>query len=219
MIRFSNNADFPVMREIWDACFPEDKAFADIFFSKIYSKALVYEQDGMVTSMLHLLPYTRSDGADVTYIYGVGTLPEYRRRGHSAALINETLNTFDVCILIPGEPWLFGFYEKFGFKTVFYKYEFTAPPLENARKATLDDIPTLNRIYRSAVEPRIERTDEHWCNYLSEILVFDEGYVILSNKCIIEAFGVGMSSAMTNKPYGMANKWINKNTYLGAMYD
>lgn len=219
MVRFSNNADFPAMRKIWDACFPEDTAFAETFFNRIYREALVFEQDGKVTAMLHLLPFTRSDGIPVTYIYAVGTLPDYRRLGQSAALIKKALNMYDTCILIPGEPWLFGFYEKFGFRTAFFRHKFTTPPYENARKALIDDIPMLNRIYQEAVEPRLERDTEHWTNYLCDIMVFDEGYAILLNKCVIEAFGHGMSSVMTEIPYGMASKWIGKNTYLGAMYD
>lgn len=219
MVRFSDNTDFPAMRKIWDACFPDDKAFAETFFNSIYRKALVFEQNGNVTAMLHLLPFTRSDGVPVTYIYAVGTLPEYRKLGQSAALIKEALSICDTCILIPGEPWLFGFYEKFGFRTVFFRHKFTTPPLEKSRKATADDIPMLNSIYCEAVEPRLERDPEHWNNYLNEIMVFDKGYAILSNKCVIEAFGIGMSSVMTDLPYGMANKWIGENTYLGAMYD
>jgi len=219
MIRFSTHSDIPAMRKIWDACFPGDEGYADFFFKTLYNKALVFEQDCTVTSMLHLLPFKRDDGAAITYIYGVGTLPEYRRRGQSAALITAALNDNDICILIPAEDWLFGFYEKFGFKTVFYKHEFTTPPLETGRNATLDDIPILNAIYRNAITPRVERTDEHWSHYLENILVFDEAYAIMSKKCVIEAFGRDTSSSLTNKPFGMANQWPSGNAYLEAMYN
>ncbi|MCL2081201.1 MAG: GNAT family N-acetyltransferase [Oscillospiraceae bacterium] len=219
MIRYSQPADMPAMRGIWDACFPEDRAFAGFFFKNLYGRALVFETGGQVTSMLHLLPFKRGDGADVTYIYGVGTLPEYRRRGQSAALINAALSGGGCCILIPAEPWLFGFYEKFGFKTVFYKYEFKTPPLDRARRANPSDIPMLNAVYRAAVSPRVERTDTHWSHYLDDILVFDGGYAILSNKCVIEAFGTDVSSAMTEIPFGMATAWPAEKAYLNAMYN
>jgi GNAT superfamily N-acetyltransferase len=219
MVRYSNPTDIPDMRKIWDACFPDDRNFADFFFKILYNKAIVFERDNTVTGMLHLLPFTRDDGAPVTYIYGVGTLPDYRRQGQSAALISAALNESGICILIPAESWLFRFYEKFGFKTVFYKHVFTTPPLEIGRRATLNDIPKLNTIYRASVTPRIERTDSHWKNYLRNILVFDEAYVILSNKCVIEAFGRDMSSTMTNNPFGMANKWTSERAYLEAMYN
>ena len=219
MIRRSQPADVPAMRGIWDACFPGDRAFADFFFKKLYGKALVFESDGKVTSMLHLLPFKRGDGADVTYIYGVGTLPEYRRRGQSAALINAALSGGGACILIPAEPWLFGFYAKFGFKPVFYKHNFKTPPLDRARKAVRSDIPALDKIYRAAVSPRVEREEAHWVHYLGHIIVFNDGYAILSDKCVIEAFGAGMSSVMTDIPFGMATAWPSEKAYLNAMYN
>jgi GNAT superfamily N-acetyltransferase len=219
MVRYSTSADIPAMRIIWDECFPEDKGFADFFFSELYNKALVFEEKDNVTGMLHLLPFMRDDGAPVTYIYGVGTLPEYRRRGQSAALITAALNDNDICVLIPAEPWLFGFYEKFGFKTVFFKNEFKTPPLELGRKATSCDIPMLNSIYCDSVTPRIERTNAHWSHYLRDILVFDDAYAILSKKCVIEAFGREMSSTMTDKPFGMATDWITEKAYLNVMYN
>ena len=221
MIRYAKADDLPALRFIWNACFPADVGFGVFFFSELYKpeQSLVFD-DGKVTSMLHMLPFTRSDGKPVTYIYGVGTLPEYRRRGQSAALIKEALRVNDICFLIPQEKWLFGFYEQFGFKTTFYKREFSAAGLEEARRAGNGDIPLLNKYYQDALDVRVERSSKHWENMLENgIFMLDGGYAIVDGNIALEAFGPATSSKMTGKPFGMANQWAGESAYLNFMYN
>ncbi|MCL1821128.1 MAG: GNAT family N-acetyltransferase [Oscillospiraceae bacterium] len=218
MVRYARDDDIPAMKMIWNACFPRDIEYGEFFFRELYSKAVLFEQDGKVTGMLHMLPFTRDDGESVTYIYGVSVLPEHRGNGQSAALIKEVLRTNTICVLIPAEPWLFGFYGNFGFKTVFFRHNFTTPPLNTARKAKKADIPFLRDIYAKSVTPRLERTDRHWEHYLNDVFIFSGGYAVISGERVIEAFGDGMSPTMTNIPYGMATGWKEK-SYLGLMYD
>lgn len=223
MIRLANTGDMETLRGIWNACFVGEEGFGVFFFSELYKpeQTLVYEKpDGTVTSMLHMLPYTRGDGEPVTYVYGVGTLPEYRRRGHSAAVIREALRINGVCFLIPQEPWLFGFYEQFGFKTVFYKREFRVNGPENARRAVSDDIPRLNEYYSTAIDNSVKRTPTHWSHILqNKTLIWNGGYAIYDGESITEAFGVGTSSEMTNISFGMATEWTDEKAYLNLMYN
>lgn len=223
MTRFAGAGDLPALRTVWDACFPGDTAFGGFFFSELYKpeQALVFQQDDRVTGMLHMLPFKRNDGADAAYIYGVGTLPEYRRRGQSAALITEAARLNDVCFLIPQEERLFGFYERFGFKTVFYTRGFHADVPANARRAGIEDIPLLDGIYRDAVDVRVERSARHWSHIIDDggIFMWDGGYAVISDGEITEAFGAGTASEITGKPLGMANKWPVGSAYLNFMYN
>jgi GNAT superfamily N-acetyltransferase len=211
------------LRDIWDVCFPGDTAFGDFFFSELYKpeQALVFQCEDSITSMLHMLPFKRGDGEDTAYIYGVGTLPEYRRQGQSAALIKEAMRLNPTCFLIPQEEWLYGFYEQFGFKTVFYEYDFNAEIPASARLANVEDIPAMNAIYQSAVDVRVERSGQHWGHILNGggVFIWDGGYAIAENAIVTEAFGTHTSSKVTGKPLGMANKWQTDNSYLNFMYN
>lgn len=69
--------------------------------------------------MLHLLPFESQLGR-TTYIYGVATAPEFRRRGLAGKLMGEAMRLIadrgdDAALLIPSEEWLRGFYAPYGF--------------------------------------------------------------------------------------------------------
>lgn len=56
-----------------------------------------------------------------TYIYGVATAPEFRRRGLAGKLMREAMRLIgeqgdEAAFLIPSEEWLHGFYAKYGFE-------------------------------------------------------------------------------------------------------
>lgn len=82
---------------------------------------LSVEREGRLAAMLHLLPFD-SEAGPVDYIYGVATAAEYRNRGLASQLLREALRQTDargataLLIPTPGEPWLRGFYGRFGFE-------------------------------------------------------------------------------------------------------
>ena len=68
---------------------------------------------------IHLLPFESQLGR-TTYIYGVATAPEFRRRGLAGKLMGEAMRLIadrgdDAALLIPSEEWLRGFYAPYGF--------------------------------------------------------------------------------------------------------
>ena len=70
--------------------------------------------------MLHLVPFESELGRS-TYIYGVATAPEFRRRGLAGKLMREAMRLIgeqgdEAAFLIPSEEWLHGFYAKYGFE-------------------------------------------------------------------------------------------------------
>jgi predicted acetyltransferase len=66
--------------------------------------------------MLNRMPFIVC-GLLAQYLYGIATVPEYRGRGYAGKLIAEALQSpkYEIAALIPENPSLIGFYERFGF--------------------------------------------------------------------------------------------------------
>ncbi len=110
-------------KELWTAAFGDDEAFIDSFLIRHYSRQrmLTVQAGGRLAAMLHLVPF-RSALGRTTYIYGVATAPEFRRRGVASELLERALRLIDergddaaVLIPAPGREWLRSFYARFGF--------------------------------------------------------------------------------------------------------
>lgn len=115
---------------LWRACFTDTDEFIRLFFDEIYREenALVIEQQGQIVAALHLLPYTmllHEKEFPVSYIYGVGTLPNERGKGLMRQLMHEAetelkRRNIPLALLIPAEDWLFDIYRKYGYKEGFF---------------------------------------------------------------------------------------------------
>jgi predicted acetyltransferase len=118
-------------RSLWKAVFGDTDEFMDLYFGQKYRHELnvFHEEDGHVVSALQCLPYTMTYGHDeleVSYVSGVCTREDLRNRGLMSNLLDEAhRHIFDMgavfSFLIPAEPWLFGYYERFGYNTLFYE--------------------------------------------------------------------------------------------------
>lgn len=114
--------DEQACKELWQTCFGDDDQFLDSFLIRHYSRQrmLTAECDGRLAAMLHLVPF-ESELGRTTYVYGVATHPDFRRRGHAAQLMREAMRIIqergdDAALLIPSVEWLHGFYNQFGFQ-------------------------------------------------------------------------------------------------------
>lgn len=126
------------IRELWQLCFHDDEQFVDLLFGHLYrdENALCFEERGVLTSALQMLPYRMTYGEsvlEVSYISGAATRPEYRNRGLMGRLLRESFETMrsraiPLSALIPAEPWLYGYYATKGYAPVFFRREshFTA---------------------------------------------------------------------------------------------
>jgi predicted acetyltransferase len=121
--------------DCWKTAFPNDsEAFVNFYFEKKYKNenTLLYFKDDLAAS-LQMLPYKMSyykHRINTAYISGAMTLPQYRNRGLMGNLLihafGEMRKRGDILTtLIPQEPWLIGFYKKFGY-TPCFEYELTA---------------------------------------------------------------------------------------------
>ena len=100
-------------KELWTAAFGDDEQFVDSFLMRYYSRRrmLTAECEGRTAAMLHMLPFESELGRS-TYIYGVATAPEFRRRGLAGKLIREAMRLIGKTASISGRatprktgPW------------------------------------------------------------------------------------------------------------------
>lgn len=116
--------------DLWQACFGDSDEFVQLYFSTKYTEenSVLYVENERVLSALQMLPYSMSCwGRELhtSYISGASTWPEVRGRGLMRALLTKAFDimrsrNIHLSTLIPAEPWLFDFYKKAGYGTVFY---------------------------------------------------------------------------------------------------
>ena len=80
--------------QLWRCCFEDSEDFIHRFFSQVYQdqNAWTLEKDGQIVCAMQLLPYTINyygQSIPATYIYGVCTHPDYRRRGYMHQLLEQ----------------------------------------------------------------------------------------------------------------------------------
>jgi len=183
-IRPSRPEDARALREIWNASFPGDEAFADWFLSSAHrpENALVWEDGGRPRAMLHLLPMDlklAGRGVPAAYVYAVATLPESRGKGAAAALLEEAAQISQargakLLVLVPQSERLFEYYRRQGFQSALFRARRTirAGAGEIPPELTPDDAPEpgeLNACFEAALAGRdhVARTERHWADSLS----------------------------------------------------
>lgn len=132
--------DIEQLKSLWKSLFGDTEAFISLFFHEVVREEniRVLEEKGRILSALYMLPYPfRIWNQEVTasYISGAGTLPEAQGRGLMRILLIDSFKEMErrqipLSILIPAEPWLYGFYEKSGYATVFAYNQQVYPPKE-----------------------------------------------------------------------------------------
>ncbi|WP_350457197.1 GNAT family N-acetyltransferase [Macellibacteroides fermentans] len=132
--------DIEQLKSLWKSLFGDTEAFISLFFHEVVREEniRVLEEKGRILSALYMLPYPfRIWKQEVTasYISGAGTLPEAQGRGLMRRLLIDSFKEMErrqipLSILIPAEPWLYGFYEKSGYATVFAYNQQVYPPKE-----------------------------------------------------------------------------------------
>ncbi len=138
LYRPSRPEDLPQLLQVWAAAYDGDTACAECYLNRLYQPgdALVAEVDGRLTSAIYLLDGYRFHYAPermkcCTYLYALGTPPEYRGRGYGGRTIwHAGVEAYNrgaelVCFL-PASPSLYRWYTGcIGTSTVFYRREFT----------------------------------------------------------------------------------------------
>jgi len=125
MLRMANTADLSGIILLWQEAFGDSEQAVRFFF-RSFPNCLSYvaEEDGAVVSMVHALPQICSPDIPAAYIYAVATAKTHRGKGLCRRLMAHAekdlkARGFACCVLTPGEPGLYAYYENLGYRTAF----------------------------------------------------------------------------------------------------
>lgn len=120
------------LKKLWFEVFGDSEEYISLMFEKGYTPSEVFAEisDGKVVSALYLLECNINSGDDVykgRYLYAAATLADYRKNGIMSKLIDEAKRYVAeegivFIALVPASEKLYGYYGKYGFKPLMYKY-------------------------------------------------------------------------------------------------
>ncbi len=127
MIEYAEKADFNEIKNVYNACFPNEEKFCDWFYDNFFNSinVIVYRYKGKIAGMAAELVYSVAGLGEVTYLYSVATLPQYRGQGICRDILEKS-HSEDMArgraasVLIPASKELFDFYGRLGYKSAFY---------------------------------------------------------------------------------------------------
>lgn len=139
-VKLLSSKDNLSVQNIWRECFTQDlnyiNNFIDLCFPHSISWGIFPNGTNSAVAMLSVLPsyaivgdsqecYQKLNGA---YVYGVGTLKQFRGKGYSRKLMNEAINysnsnLLDYILVKPAEESLFDLYERQSFDKTLWNYQ------------------------------------------------------------------------------------------------
>lgn len=129
MIQYANNETKQQVYDMWKTVFGDADAYMEIYFREKYrnENTLIYFENEKAAASLQMLPYDFTfcgTEIPVLYLSGVSTLPEARKKGYQDQLLMASFehaqkNGIPLMLLVPQEPWLLKFYDKYGFAQTF----------------------------------------------------------------------------------------------------
>ncbi len=124
-------ADTAALKRLWMQAFGDPEEVPDAFFFTAFSPArhrAIWEE-GIPVSALYWFDCS-CQGSRFAYIYAVATDSAFRGQGYAGRLLEDTHKQltqegYAGAVLVPGEPWLFDFYQKYGYRVFSTVREFT----------------------------------------------------------------------------------------------
>lgn len=107
--------------EIWQKCFGDTREEITYYFETYFTEQnmLVIHEDGKVAAMASFLPAElcwKENCFPARYVYAVATLPEYRRKGYAAKILNYAKEKYRMPLALqPESDTLKEYYKKLGF--------------------------------------------------------------------------------------------------------
>ena len=115
--------------DLWKESFNDSDEFIDLFFSRVYQEknTLTISKNGRVIAALQVIPYEMTycgTNVPVGYICGVCISPAERGKGWMGKLMQQAIDemnrrNYALTTLIPASDWLFDYYTRFGYTTIF----------------------------------------------------------------------------------------------------
>ncbi|SHN76297.1 GNAT family N-acetyltransferase [Desulfitobacterium chlororespirans] len=125
-------SDMERLKAIWKLCFGDGDSFIDFYFARRFhpEQVAVYLVDQVITAMLTMIPIQYVDGPEGqktrqgAMLYAIATHPDFQRRGMASELMEWARSYLgsrqaELCVLVPAEEKLFGFYERQGYQAEF----------------------------------------------------------------------------------------------------
>ena len=235
MISFGEDKYIPTLKEMWKLCFQDEDTFIDFYFNEVYKndETLVYLENGKPAAAFQMIPYSLKNGTEIFqagYISGVMTHPDFRRKGLMKKLLFASFDImrergFDYTFLIPQEEWLFGFYEKFGYKATesplprpLSKEPPLTPPKEGNCSPPLGELEGAYQIYHhflSKIFQVVLKTETQFKQILYDF--FNEDGVLFVNEQGI-AFTFKKENQIVVKEFFYRNRKV-KDVFLKVIRD
>lgn len=121
------------LTDLWQEVFSDSREYIELIFDNSYDKSILcfaaIEGERAVSAFYLLEAQLRLDGKlfNGLYLYAAATLPSHRSKGLMSELIVEALayckkEGLDFISLVPSQESLYGYYSRFGFRSMMYKY-------------------------------------------------------------------------------------------------
>ncbi len=118
------------IKKIWRECFSDSVEYVNMYFDRVYNEAdaMLLIKGGHPVSSLLLQRYRllfHGQEMGMSYVAGAATKRSARGKGFMSELmlmaLDESYARGDMlCTLIPAHDWLYFYYDRFDFATVFY---------------------------------------------------------------------------------------------------
>lgn len=155
------------VKALWRLCFDDSEEFIEMYFDLRYNNDanIAIESGNEVIAALQMIPYPMTfcgKVIDTSYISGACTHPEFRSKGVMRELLSQAHTRMmqkgiSISTLIPGEPWLFDYYTRMGYASVFdYSKEALTLPKERKTAVVVSDITVRSMTARSIAEQNPE---------------------------------------------------------------
>lgn len=119
IFRYAQEADFGTLIRIWRLSFGDSREAVADFLRRFFDtdSCLVAECGGAVVSAMYALHGAELGSGNISYLYALGTLPEYRSQGLGAEVARELSRRkyaegYDFVCTMPATDSLYGWYEK-----------------------------------------------------------------------------------------------------------
>lgn len=142
------------VKELWQRCFDDSEAFVEMYFRLRYNDRInePWIENGKLVAALQTIPYPMTylgETVNTAYVSGACTHPDYRGRGIMKKLLLQAFTSMlqqgiTFSTLIPAEPWLFDYYAKMGYRTLFRQSQEKYTKPQTALPASVPELRTLH---------------------------------------------------------------------------
>lgn len=197
-LRLAKKEDLNFLKNCWKICFEDSDNFINWHFDNNFNfrNTVVAEYGQALCAAAYVTPYNlkfNKEQLPFYYIFGVGTLPQYRGLGIASALMdfittNKGLNIKNSFLISDADD----LYVKNGYKKIDKRCIYTCPT-ENFSENSITKLPKneseltalINKLdslyeYHTADKISVKRTTCQWRNFLTELTEISGGKLILT---------------------------------------